>query len=219
MYHINIAENAVHFWRSGSSLKDLCQSVEGNTTDSFSGKYPSRTRISPHKPRIRLKDTVFETNKPVCPSRSWRLLRPEIESVDETFQVLQKFARPWSAVILPYFGSEATANECPLDPRHWKFYKFEAGDHYVKMMMPLLPKVVGNNVFKKNAGTEEELILEAAAEAFIKAGNTNGIVRGKQAWPHTIILTSVQTIYLHNVQLFSQQYIDPELYNSAKQLP
>lgn len=65
---------------------------------------------------------------------------------------------------------------------------------------------------------KEELKVEKAAEAYLKARNTGRCVRQNQVWAHPTSLPPVQIFTPYIVQVLSQYHMDMALCTNARQL-
>lgn len=137
--HINMAEHAILFWRSGSSSEYFIRSVNKTTFPPFSGHYSSNVNTVFEISRVKVNKMVLILDKLVGSSGRQPMLRPKQKSVDAIRHVIRNFPPSKSSVRDPCFGTGTTARAGLLDPQQENFYGREADGHCVNVIMtPLL---------------------------------------------------------------------------------
>lgn len=150
VHHINMTENAIHFWRAGPSCKEMIQTLHYQKRPPYLSELQANTIVETEIPNLSLVERVFDLDMPVGDSgRRPRLLLRRMP-VDMMRHVIHKFSLPRCMVLDPCPGTRETGKGCLLEPKDWQFIGYEADSCCRAKMTLSRKKGFSKQVLNKN---------------------------------------------------------------------
>lgn len=118
MYHLNMTEHVVHFWRIVGTLEGHGTSPKSRAEPSYCCRYPSNTNVLTGILKFSFAGTVLDIE--AAPGASGRrpMLRPEQKRTPLMGFIIRKFTEGCDIVLDPYKGTGATAKVCLRESRN-----------------------------------------------------------------------------------------------------